>query len=192
MLRGDSTMETWALILAVALFLAILLALGIYYIITQSRKRREIESVEVEGPRWRTDEIMPFDEDMEEALYKKRVVCPDCGEDVDPYDEECPACGARMTFGEFECSNCGSGVDPRDKECPQCGEILFPDPFVCPNCQSPVEAESERCDSCGARYWSPIRLDEKSMKERLHSFEEPELIEEPELEERPVARRAYR
>ena len=192
MYRGDSTMETWTVILIVAIPIAILFAIGIYYIMIMSRRRKDIEAVEVERPYDRTTEITPFDEDMEEALYKKRVVCPDCGEDVDPYDEECPACGVRLSFGEFECSNCGSSVDPRDKECPQCGEILFPDPFVCPNCQSPVEADSERCDSCGARYWSPIRLDEKSMKERLHSFEEPEFVEEPELEERPVGRRAYR
>ena len=85
--------------------------------------------------------MVPFDEEMEEALYRRRVVCPDCGEEVDPYDDECPACGARMTFGEFECSNCGEAVDPRDKECPKCGEILLPDPFVCPKCSKPVEAD---------------------------------------------------
>lgn len=183
-------MDTWAYILAAVLLIVIVLAIVIYYIITSRKK--EVEAVEVERPQTGAREIIPFDEDMEAALYKKKVVCPECKEDVDPYDEVCPYCQVRLKFGEFECSNCGSLVDPRDKECPQCGEILFPDPFVCPNCQAAVEADSTKCDSCGARFWSPIRLDERSLKSRLRKLEDVGSEPEPEKEERPSRRRAYR
>ena len=83
-------METWAYILAAVLFIVIVLAILVYIII--SSRRKEIEAVEVDRPRGGVREIIPFDEDMEEALYKKKVVCPECKEDVDPYDEECPYC----------------------------------------------------------------------------------------------------
>ena len=138
--------------------------------------------------------MIPFNEEIEEALYKKRVVCPECGEDVDPYDEECPSCCSRMRSVVFECSNCGKEVDPRDTECPHCGDILLPDPFVCPSCNKPVEIDATRCDNCNARFWSPIRLDEASMKKRMKSFEEPKEEEKVEESDEPAVRRrrAYR
>lgn len=169
--------------IAIIAFLVILIVgilIAFYYVYFLSRRRTEVEALEYDRPGKRMTEMVPFDEEVEEALYKKRVVCPVCGEDVDPYDEECPACGAKLSSGVFECSNCGKEVDPRDKECPHCGEILLPDPFVCPNCNKPVEMDATKCDSCGARFWSPIRLDEVSMKKRIRKFEEPE--EEPEEE----------
>ena len=73
-------METWTLILAGALLVVIAIVIVIYYVL--GNRRKEVEAVEVDRPERRTREITPFDEDMEEALYKKRVVCPDCGEDV--------------------------------------------------------------------------------------------------------------
>jgi uncharacterized OB-fold protein len=184
-------METWQILLAIGLIVIFAIVIIIYYMAT--RRKSEVEAVEVDRRQGGRREMVPFDEDMEEALYRRRVVCPDCGDEVDPYDENCPSCGARMTFGEFECSNCGEAVDPRDKECPKCGEILLPDPFVCPSCSKPVEADATRCDNCGARFWSPIRLDEKAMKDRLKKFADDEEKAEPEEEEaRPKRRRAYR
>jgi hypothetical protein len=52
--------------------------------------------------------------------------------------------------------------------------------------------DATTCDTCGSRFWSPIRLDEESMKERLHDIEEPALEQEVLEEEEPVRRRAYR
>jgi len=184
-------MEIWQIIVAIGLIVIFAIVIIIYYIAT--RKKPEVEAVEVNRRYGGGREMVPFDEDMEEALSRRRVVCPDCGEEVDPYDENCPSCGARMIYGEFECSNCGAAVDPRDKECPKCGEILLPDPFVCPSCQRPVDSDATRCDSCGARFWSPIRLDERSMKSRLKKFADDEKEIEPEIEKAGSrGRKAYR
>ncbi|MFW3146731.1 MAG: zinc ribbon domain-containing protein [Thermoplasmatota archaeon] len=184
-------MELWLILLIIIGAIFIFGLVLVYFIIT--RRKPEVQALEMERPGYGAREMVPFDEEMEEALYKKRIVCPECGEDVDPYDEECPACGSRMKAGIFECSNCAREVDPRDKECPHCGEILLPDPFVCPSCGRPVEADSSRCDSCGARYWSPIRLDEASLKKRTRR-EEEEKVEEPPEEppEKPRRVRGYR
>ncbi|MFO8050553.1 MAG: zinc ribbon domain-containing protein [Thermoplasmatota archaeon] len=187
-------METLSIVIIAILAIAVLSILFAFYYIYFIARKREVEALEVERPGIGRQEMIPFDEDIEEALYKKRVVCPECGEDVDPYDEVCPHCESRMSSGVFECSNCGKEVDPRDKECPHCGDILLPDPFVCPSCGRPVEMDATRCDSCGARFWSPIRLDDASVKKRVRKFEEPkgEESEEESPERGPQKRRSYR
>ncbi|MBN1389926.1 MAG: zinc ribbon domain-containing protein [Candidatus Thermoplasmatota archaeon] len=178
-------MDTWSYILAAGIFMFIVIVVLIYIIM--SSRRREVEAVEVERPRRGKREMVPFDKDIETALYKKRTVCPECSSEVDPYDEECYNCHARLKIGEYECPNCSSLVDPRDRECPQCGEILLVEPYVCPNCLSAVEADAVRCDSCRARFWSPIRLDEKTQKSRLKKLENGS--REPDHTERPSRRR---
>ncbi|MGA1866779.1 MAG: zinc ribbon domain-containing protein, partial [Thermoplasmatota archaeon] len=90
---------------------------------------------------------------------------------------------------EFECPNCGSWVDPRERECPKCGEILLPEPFVCPNCMAAVEADATRCDNCRARFWSPIRLDDKTLKGRMKKFEN--VPDEQKWEKSSLRRRPY-
>ncbi|MBN1538833.1 MAG: zinc ribbon domain-containing protein [Candidatus Thermoplasmatota archaeon] len=181
-------METEAYLLAGGMFLVIIIIFVIYIIL--SNRRREVEAVEIARPRRRGREIVPFNEDIEAALYKRRVLCPECDEEVNPFDQECPSCHCRLRPDEFECPNCGSLVDPRDRECPHCGEILLPEPFVCPNCLSPVEPDAVRCDNCRAKFWSPIRLDETTLKSRLKKIENAS--EEPKWEKSSLRRRPYR
>lgn len=188
--RGEKDMDTLYLIIIAFVVVAAVLMV-IWFISRQQRQR--IEVVEEENVRSHRDEYIPFDEEAAEVLERRIVKCSECDEEVSPYDEECPNCGARLSMAVYECSNCSKEVDPRDKECPHCGEILLPDPYVCPNCMKPVEEDSTKCDYCGARYWSPILLDEKSLKKKT-SRTQP--VEEPEPEEerpsRPVRRRSYR
>jgi DNA-directed RNA polymerase subunit RPC12/RpoP len=155
-------------------------------------QRRQVEAIEEEPRRGSMREMVPFDEEAAEVLERRIVRCSKCDEEVSPYDDECPHCGARLTVGIYECSSCGKEVDPRDKECPHCGEILLPEPYVCPNCSKPVEDDARKCDSCGARFWSPILLDEASLKKKVRK-EEP--LTQPNQEEppvRPARRRSLR
>ncbi len=182
-------MEILYWILIVFGFLVALIMI-IWFISKQ--QKGNVEAIEDEAPRRGMREMIPFDEEAAEVLERRIVKCSKCDEDVSPYDEECPHCGSRLSIGIYECSNCGETVDPRDKECPHCGENLLPDPYVCPNCLKPVEEDSQKCDSCGSRYWSPILLDEKTMKKKRRKFEEPEEPESEPEPERPRRRRAYR
>lgn len=184
--RGEVLMDT---LLMIALVLVGLIAFAflifLVYFIMSGKKREEPE--EETRPRRKVE--FYYDEDMEEAMEGRIFTCDNCGDEVSPYDEECPGCGSKLTPGVFECSNCNREVDPRDRECPHCGEILLPEPYVCPKCSSPVEAESIKCDRCGAEYWSPILLDEKSIDKRRKKMSFEEEPEPEEEEEKPRMRR---
>jgi DNA-directed RNA polymerase subunit RPC12/RpoP len=169
--------QYWILII-----FGLLIALVIIFWIISRQRRGQVEAIEEDLPRRPPREMVVFDEEAAEVLERRIVKCSNCSGEVSPYDEECPNCGARLSLGRYECSNCGSEVDPRDKECPQCGEILLPDPYVCPNCLKPVEMDSQRCDNCGARYWSPILLDEATLKKRRRKLEDTGI---PKPEEKP-------
>jgi DNA-directed RNA polymerase subunit RPC12/RpoP len=189
--RGEVIMDTIWLIL-IGVFVALVVVFVIFKVLT-SQRRPQVEAIEEDRRPMDRREFVPFDEEAAEVLERRIVRCSKCDEEVSPYDDYCPHCEARLTIGAYECSNCGKDVDPRDKECPHCGEILLPDPYVCPVCGRPVEQDSTKCDSCGAKYWSPILLDEASLK-RKKIAEQPQQVEEEEEveEERPRRRRAYR
>lgn len=163
--------ETMLFLLIIIGLIAALVVAYIIYFIYRSRKPKEVG--EEIPARYREDEFF-YDEGMDEAFSKRVFTCEKCGEEISPYDEECPSCGSRLRPGVFECSNCGREVDPRDKECPHCGEILLPEPYVCPKCGNPVEADSTSCDRCRAKFWSPILLDEGSIKKRRRKIPQPE------------------
>jgi DNA-directed RNA polymerase subunit RPC12/RpoP/Na+-transporting methylmalonyl-CoA/oxaloacetate decarboxylase gamma subunit len=173
-------------------FVLLFFVIAIIWFISR-QQRRQVEAIEEEPRAIGRREMIPFDDEAAEVLERRIVRCSKCDEEVSPYDEECPHCGARLSVGIYECSSCGKEVDPRDKECPHCGEILLPEPYVCPSCGKPVEEDARRCDICGARFWSPILLDERSLKKKAVR-EEPEPEPEPERDSprRPVRRRSLR
>jgi DNA-directed RNA polymerase subunit RPC12/RpoP len=180
------------IIVMILIGFGLLLALIAIIWVISRQQRRQVEAIEEEPGRRDRREIIPFDEEAAEVLERRIVRCSKCDEEVSPYDEECPHCNARLSVGIYECSSCGKEVDPRDKECPHCGEILLPEPYVCPNCGRPVEKDARRCDNCGARFWSPILLDEASMKKKTGKSE-PESIEPvEEPRRRPQRRRPLR
>jgi len=181
-------METWLIILIVVLVIAAVCGLALVYFLTQ--RKEEVEAVEV-GRRQYGNDLTPFDGELEGVLERRTMNCPNCGDVVGPYDEECPACNTRLKAGEYECGNCHTAVDPRENVCPNCGDILLAEPYVCPKCDYPVEADSRKCDNCGATYWSPILLDRKSIKARMRPVEAQ--VEEKPKEVPPKSERtAYR
>ena len=157
-----------AYILLIAFFIIAIAVIVIYYLITKGSSRSE-EALEIKD-RSRRGSMTPFSDRSDEMLASRQFVCPECGEGVGPRDEECPACGKKLVLGEFECNNCGKTVDPTYTECPYCGEILLPEPYVCPRCHSPVEFDATSCDACKSKFWSPILLDEASMKKRKAKY----------------------
>lgn len=178
-------------IVLIGAFVALAVILIIIKFATRQRKP-QLEAIEEEGQRYHQREMIPFDDEAAEVLERRIVRCSKCDEEVSPYDEFCPHCDARLVIGSYECSSCGKDVDPRDKECPHCGEILMPDPYVCPVCGKPVEGDSTKCDSCGAKYWSPILLDEMSLKKKRRVMEMEAEEKEEEPEEPSRGRRNFR
>jgi len=174
-------------ILIVLVFFLLVIAVVILYFLLRP-KRDKVATAEARPGQMR-GWSMEDDEEMEEALSRRIFTCPNCDTEVGPYDEECPSCGAHLKVGEFECPNCGQNVDPRDRECPVCGEILTPEPYVCPNCYSVVEPDTRRCDRCGTSFWSPIQLDENTLKKKRREYireEDEEGKEEEKREERDI------
>ncbi len=167
----------WFLIMIIVGILVILFfaALTVAVIIFGKPKSGEeiIETVDTVGG---------FGEDGEEFDFSEREVhCPVCGEEVDPFDEECENCGAIFEPELYECPKCGEDVDPREKICPHCGEILQIEPTVCPHCGEVVHPEATHCDSCGEDFWSPVKLEQKKPRpprvvEREESEDEEEQV----------------
>ena len=153
---------------------AFVILMALVWFITKLSQRKPVEVVEEERYRPRKEEMVPFDEEVMEVLERRIIRCANCDEEVSPYDDVCPHCGARLSMNIYECSNCGKEVDPRDRECPHCGEILLPEPYVCPKCFKPVEADASKCDYCGATFWSPILLDEETLKRKKKHIESEE------------------
>ena len=178
----------WLVLLGAFVLIAVVLIIIRF---ATKQKKPQVEAIEEHERHYHDRETIPFDEEAAEVLERRIVRCSKCDEEVSPYDEYCPHCDSKLVVGSYECSSCGKDVDPRDKECPHCGEILLPDPYVCPVCGKPVESDSTKCDSCGAKYWSPILLDENSLKKKKIA-EQPIEEEPPQEEERPRRRRAYR
>ena len=117
------------------------------------------------------DESGDFDYD---GFEDKEFLCRACGEPIDPFDDECPGCGAELET-EFECQYCGELIDdPRELVCPACGEALLTEVTVCPSCNSVVPNNSNHCEVCGSDYWSPIYLSPRKS---------PKFIPPPEPEE---------
>ena len=110
-----------------------------------------IEEIETLG----ADGEEPFD------FEEREVHCPVCGEEVDPFDEECDHCGAIFEKDIFECPSCGEDVNPREPICGSCGEIIQTEATTCPHCGGVVSPDSKHCDSCGEDFWSPVKLEAK-------------------------------
>ena len=174
------------ILIGIIILIVVVFVIG-YFLLRQNR--RNVVPEAVERPRYHQGFDDYIDEDMEEAISRRIFTCPNCDTEVGPFDEECPSCGAHLKVGEFECPNCGQNVDPRDRECPVCGEILTPEPYVCPNCYSVVEPDTRRCDRCGTSFWSPIQLDENTLKKKRREYireEDEEGKEEEKREERDI------
>ena len=139
--------------------------------------KKQADAIEMRGPRRRMD-TLDYQEPDEELMNRK-FLCPKCNSEVYYDEEECPSCGNAFVKGEFECPSCSKMVDPREKECPYCGEILLEEPYVCPNCSNPVSPDSTRCDRCNITYWSPIKLDQRTLKNRKRPVATEERAEEP-------------
>jgi hypothetical protein len=111
-----------------------------------------------------------------DGLEDKEFLCRNCGEPIDPYDDECMECGAQFEM-EFECQYCGEMIDdPRELVCPSCGEALITEVSVCPGCNSVVNNEATHCEVCGDDFWSPIFLSPR----KVPKFNPPEYPEEEE------------
>jgi len=174
-------LEFWIVGGVALVFVAVILV-----VIFLLRPRKPVEAIEEPRSRYQQNTMM-IDREVDEEVMNKRFLCPKCSSEV-YYDEaECPSCGTRFVNDEFECPSCSKQVDPREKECPYCGEILMEEPYVCPNCSSPVSPESTRCDKCKSTFWSPIRLDQRSLDKRKSKAEiepEPQPKEEQSVEDR--------
>jgi len=129
------------------------------------RPKRAEEAIEVKGPRRRMDSLV-YEEEVDEEIAARKFECPKCSTEIYYNEDECPNCHTRFVKGEYECPSCQKLVDPREKECPYCNEILLEEPFVCPNCGNPVDPAATRCDRCNVSFWSPIRLDRRSLERR--------------------------
>ena len=66
--------------------------------------------------------------------------CGNCGEPIDPDDEECPSCGVDL------CPDCGTALEPEADVCPHCGAEFA---FSCPECGEDLPADAEACPHCG-------------------------------------------
>ena len=109
-----------------------------------------------------------------DGLEDKEFLCRNCGEPIDPFDDECMECGAQFEL-EFECQYCGEMIDdPRELVCPSCGEALITEVSVCPGCNSVVNNEATHCEVCGDDFWSPIFLSPR----KAPKFNPPEYPEE--------------
>jgi len=112
-----------------------------------------------------------------DGLEDKEFLCRNCGEPIDPYDDECMECGAQFEL-EFECQYCGELIDdPRELVCPSCGEALLNEVTVCPGCNAVVHNEATHCEVCGDDFWSPLYLSPRK-KPRFTPPEYPEGEEE--------------
>ncbi len=113
-----------------------------------------------------------------DGLEDKEFLCRNCGEPIDPFDDECMECGAQFEM-EFECQYCGEMIDdPRELVCPSCGEALITEVTVCPSCNSVVNNEATHCEVCGDDFWSPLYLSPR----KVPKFNPPEYPEEGEEE----------
>lgn len=159
----------------------------IFVIIYMFRQKAPEEALEVrEQRRGRIDSIS-YQDSVDEEVLNKKFKCPNCDSEIMYEEDQCPSCGTRFKRNQFECPSCGKDLDPREKECPYCGEILLEEPYVCPNCSNPVEPDANSCERCNAKFWSPIRLDERSIERRRRPVEEEKQPEpEPEKEQEPV------
>jgi predicted amidophosphoribosyltransferase len=158
-------MELWLILLIIALFVGAIVLILVFLI----KPKRTVEAIEDQGRR-RYD-TLTIEQEVDEEVMNKKFLCPKCNSEVYYDESECPSCQTRFVSGEYECPNCSKQVDPREKECPYCGEILQEEPFVCPNCSSPVAPDATRCDKCNASFWSPIRLDQRSLDRRRRKVE---------------------
>lgn len=99
--------------------------------------------------------------------------CPECGARIDPRDEFCAGCGARLQSAEqaraatekLSCPKCGNGVSPSEPFCGHCGAPMGEEPAApdtaaaapaaaaaaaaCPNCGMAVSPGAASCGTCG-------------------------------------------
>ncbi len=126
-----------------------------------------------------------------DGLEDKEFLCRNCGDVVDPFDEECPNCGSELET-EFECQYCGELVeDPRELVCPACGEALMDEVTVCPSCTSIVPNNANHCEVCGDDFWSPLYLSPRKVPKFVPPDEPEEQEEEAEGEEETEAEEDY-
>ena len=144
------------------------------------------EAIEVGGYRrsGKLDSIS-YQDQYDEEVMNKRFRCPNCDSEIMFDEEQCPSCGTKFMKNQFECPSCSKDVDPREKECPYCGEILLDEPYVCPNCSNPVNPDANSCERCNGKFWSPIRLDQKTLERRRRPVQEevPTSESQPEKKE---------
>ena len=50
-----------------------------------------------------------------------KLICPDCGSEVQQSFVSCPACGHKLAAS---CVKCGAALNPEWKLCPQCGTVI--------------------------------------------------------------------
>lgn len=157
----------YLLIGAAAVFVVMLIIIGLFIMFQRSRGDQVIEA------------SAAYDEEMDyDGLEDKDFVCRNCGDVVDPFDEECPSCGYELTL-EFECPYCHGDIDdPRELVCPHCGEALMKEVTVCPDCESVVPNSATHCEVCGADFWSPIFLSPRKQPK----FQPPEYPDREEEE----------
>ena len=67
--------------------------------------------------------------------------CPNCGQPLDVFDEECSHCGLMF------CPECYAPIAEEDVVCAACGAEFE---FECPECGQPVGAHDDVCSACGA------------------------------------------
>ena len=60
----------------------------------------------------------------------KHAQCPECGNQLGPYDQTCQKCGRGLSYeageGHVGCAVCGADIDAYTETCPQCGETGYP------------------------------------------------------------------
>lgn len=76
---------------------------------------------------------------------KKYNPCPECGEDLKEGVDSCPHCGYEMPK---KCPKCGEDIPKNSKFCPECGESLV---IKCSNCNATIYDNSKFCPECGQK-----------------------------------------
>jgi len=96
--------------------------------------------------RWIDEEL-----GLEEYIGEESI-CPQCGEPVSIYEDNCQNCGAQFVTEVCRCENCGELVPSESIICPNCRALMVEEETKCPLCSAVVPASAPSCPVCGAEF----------------------------------------